>query len=74
MSDATSPAQTPEIRVLGDATPEEVAAVVAVLTAASAGGDGSDGQRPGSSWASRAAVLRTPVPHGPGAWRTTLRP
>lgn len=63
----------PDIRVLGDATAEEVAAVVAVLAAATGGSE--DAPEPGgSAWASHAAVLRTPVPRGPGAWRTPLRP
>jgi hypothetical protein len=69
--DATTPA--PAIRVLGHATPEEVAAIVAVLTAAAAD-EQPEPARAGSRWASPAGALRTPVPHGPGAWRTPLRP
>ena len=66
----------PAVVVHGDATPEELAALVAVLSAASAtpAGDhpGADGSR--STWATHSAAMRHPVPHGPGAWRTALRP
>ncbi|MFQ6171976.1 acyl-CoA carboxylase epsilon subunit [Oryzobacter sp. R7] len=64
---------TPEIRITGDASAEEVAALVAVLAAAS-GGDDPPPERDGSRWASHRAALRTSVPHGPGAWRTSARP
>ncbi len=68
----TDTEQQPAIRVLGPATAEEVAAVVAVLAAAGGGHEGPR-ERPVSLWASRAAAVRAPVQHGPGAWRATLR-
>lgn len=70
MTDHTDP--QPAIRITGPATPEDVAAVVAVLAAAGGGGDG-DPPRRVSTWASHAAAMRRPVPHGAGAWRTTYR-
>ena len=63
----------PAVVVRGDATPEELAALVAVLAAAAGGADPASERRP-STWAARSAVLRRPVGHGPGAWRTALRP
>ena len=70
---ATGVPAAPAIVVHGDATPEEVAALVAVLSAVSGGEDpASDGAT--STWTARSAVMRRPVGHGPGAWRTALRP
>ncbi|WP_119728597.1 acyl-CoA carboxylase subunit epsilon [Thermomonospora amylolytica] len=64
--------------VRGDATPEEIAALVAVLTArasaAAAAAGGDDGPRPVSAWADRSAMVRRPLPHGPGAWRASMLP
>ena len=69
---ATGVPATPSIVVHGDATPEEVAALVAVLSAVSGGEDpASDGAT--STWTARYAAMRRPVGHGPGAWRTALR-
>ena len=58
--------------VRGEATPEQLAALVAVLSAASGGDEpASDGST--STWATHSAAMRHPVNHGPGAWRTSLR-
>ena len=63
----------PVIRITGPATPEDVAAVIAVLAAAGAGSGGSAvGET--STWAAHSAAMRRPVGHGPAAWRTSLRP
>jgi hypothetical protein len=62
----------PAIVVHGAATPEQVAALVAVLSAAS-GGDAPAGDAPASTWAAHAAAMRHPLSHGPAAWRTSLR-
>ncbi|GAA4398023.1 hypothetical protein GCM10023153_22520 [Ornithinibacter aureus] len=62
--------------VRGAATPEEVAALVAVLSAVGGSGDGSSGGDAASSvsaWAAPAATMRRPVGHGPGAWQNSLR-
>ena len=66
----------PVLRVVsGDATPEEIAALVAVLLARSA-----DAETPGQarsvsgSWADRSGQIRRPLSPGPGAWRRTALP
>ncbi len=64
----------PVLRIVrGDATPEEVAALVAVIAAMSAGG-GPTRPKPRSSWADPARRMRTSLPHGPGAWRASGLP
>ena len=72
-SDRTGEDEAPAIRITGPATPEDVAAIIAVLAAAAAGDDDSDTSRT-STWAAHAAAMRRPVGHGPAAWRTSLRP
>jgi hypothetical protein len=64
---------TPITVAHGQATPEELAALVAVLAAAS--GPGEDpAPRHTSVWASRARLLRAPHVPGPGAWRASALP
>jgi Acyl-CoA carboxylase epsilon subunit len=72
--DDDRPAGEPFLRVVrGDATPEEVAALVAVLMSGS-------GREPGalvpvrSAWSDRARQLRVPLHPGPGAWRRSALP
>lgn len=67
--------------VRGNATPEEIAALVAVLTArarraaaAQAAHQRRTAGRTRAAWADRSRGLRTPLPHGPGAWRASGRP
>jgi hypothetical protein len=61
----------PPLRLVrGDATAEEVAALLAVLSAA-AGGEVDPPLRPVSRWASRERALRRPTAPGPGAWRAS---
>ena len=60
-------------RVRGDATPEEVAALLAVLSAAS-GGDERSAPRHTSQWASRERAVRRPLRPGRGAWRASSWP
>jgi hypothetical protein len=78
--------------VRGDATPEEIAALVAVVTARArraaaardraagpagfrgSAGSGGGGTGHPSAWADRSRAMRTPLPHGPGAWRAAARP
>ena len=72
MSDA--PPDRPVLRVVrGDATPEEVAALVAVIASMSAGAAPAR-PRPRSTWADPARRMRTTLPHGPGAWRASGMP
>ena len=68
------PGAAPVLTVIrGDATAEEIAALVAVLAAkASARPAPRELRVPG--WASRPAMLRRPLSHGPGAWRASGRP
>src|SRR5450631_2483310 len=74
--------------VRGNASPEELCALIAVVAMlASAGGDDdrvSSGQRdrpstgsrtyPRSRWSSPARMVRTTHPHGPGGWRASAFP
>jgi hypothetical protein len=67
------PAPPPLRLVRGDATPEEIAALVAVLSAASAAGDPAP-PRQRSQWASRERAVRQPLATGRGAWRASAFP
>ena len=66
----------PVLRVIrGDATPEEIAAVVAVLLSRAGVADAPRPARPApSAWADRSRLLRRPVHPGPDAWRRTALP
>ena len=65
------PPQRPPLQLVrGDATHEEVAAVVAVLSAVSADAP-EPAPRHTSRWASRERALRRPLFPGPGAWRAS---
>jgi Acyl-CoA carboxylase epsilon subunit len=66
----------PVLRVIrGDATPEEVAAVVAALLARAAASDEPPSARPApSAWADPARLLRRPVHAAPDAWRRSALP
>src|SRR6516164_514864 len=64
----------PVLRVLrGNATPEEIAAVVAVLLSRSAAAEPPPPSAP-SAWADRSRLLRRPLSPGPGAWRRSALP
>ncbi|WP_134764605.1 acyl-CoA carboxylase epsilon subunit [Nocardioides sp. 1609] len=67
-------AQTaPVLRIVNpDATPEEVAAVVAVLAAL--GGDEAPAPRRRPEWGSPHRQVRRTLPHGPGGWRGSALP
>jgi hypothetical protein len=69
-------ADRPVLRVVhGDATPEEIAAVLAVLLSRSAASDvGTPPRRVPSAWADRSRQLRRPLFPGPGAWRRSALP
>ena len=60
----------PLFAIRGDASPEEVAAIVAVLAAVGGSAPATE-KPPRSEWASPARRMRTPLPHGPGAWRAS---
>jgi hypothetical protein len=61
--------------VRGNPSAEEIAALVAVLTART--GPSSPGEtagRPRNSWSARSRLLREPLPRGPGGWRASALP
>jgi Acyl-CoA carboxylase epsilon subunit len=70
--------------VRGDASPEEIAALIAVLAAASRGGDGEPGQghrsalttgrHAQSQWNLPERMVRAAHPHGPKGWRASALP
>lgn len=61
------------VHIAGSATPEEVAAIVAVLVAAS--GSPADGiPAPSSGWNAHDRTIRGRVGHGQGAWRASGLP
>jgi hypothetical protein len=71
--------QVPFLRVVrGDASDEEIAAVVATLTAiAAARSAGEQNAKPRSvrsEWSARARQLRTPVHPAAGGWRRSALP
>jgi hypothetical protein len=66
-------AERPVLRVVrGDATPEEVAALVAVVSALSAPAETPKRRRP--EWSAPHRVQRRALPHGPGGWRASALP
>jgi hypothetical protein len=69
----TEPAESqPVLKVLTpSATPEEVAAVVAVFAAM--GGSAPAPEKPRSEWASPARRMRKPHVHYRGAWQASAR-
>lgn len=63
----------PLLRVVSpDATPEEIAALVAVFAAM--GGGAPAPSRPRSTWADPARRMRGTLQHGRGAWRASGLP
>jgi hypothetical protein len=69
----------PYLRVVhGEATPEEIAALVATLTAITAArsratAEAEPAHMPGN-WNARARLLRAPVHPAPGGWRRSALP
>jgi hypothetical protein len=68
-----TPDQPPLRLVRGDASPEEIAAVLAVLSSVSGGG-AEPAPRHTSQWSSPARAVRRPPAPGPGAWRASAWP
>jgi hypothetical protein len=72
MSEESQP--RPLLRVIrGDATPEEVAALVAVVAALGDGG-GAPPPRRTPEWSANHRKMRRSLPHGPGGWRSSGLP
>ncbi|MDP9468538.1 MAG: acyl-CoA carboxylase subunit epsilon [Chloroflexota bacterium] len=64
----------PFLRVVkGDATPEEVAALVAVVAALGSAG-AEPPQRRVPEWSAHHRTVRRTLPHGPGGWRSSGLP
>jgi hypothetical protein len=65
--------ERPFLRVVrGDATPEELAALVAVLAAS--GGEQAAPPRRVPEWSAHHRRLRRTFPAGPGGWRSSALP
>jgi hypothetical protein len=63
----------PLLRIVNpDASPEEVAALVAVFSALRA--PAAQAGAPRSEWASPARAMARALPHGPGGWRASGLP
>lgn len=74
MSDTSAErSAAPLLRVVNpDATPEEIAAVVAVF--ASMGGAPEPPPRRTPEWRANHRKMRLTLPHGPGGWRSSGLP
>jgi hypothetical protein len=59
--------------VKGEPTPEELAALVAVVSAKAAAASERESSRP-SNWAAYWRSVRRPLAAGPGAWRASGLP
>ena len=72
MSDRTTDTERPLLRVVrGEPTPDELAALVAVVTMRRQKQDATD--EPMSLWCDRTPLLRRPIHAGPDAWRAAAR-
>jgi len=74
--DDDQPPGLPLLRVVrGDATADEIAALVAALLARSADAKASSPARSvQNAWSDRSRQLRRPLSPGPGAWRRSALP
>ena len=73
-TDATTDARPPLFVIKGGASPEEVAALTAVLQGLAAAGAQAEPPRPRSEWAHPRRSMRTPLPTGQGGWRASALP
>ncbi|MDQ5840222.1 MAG: acyl-CoA carboxylase subunit epsilon [Chloroflexota bacterium] len=60
--------------VRGNASPEELAAIVAILATARGNGAPHPTSRRTSPWGSPGRMVRSPHSHGPGGWRASALP
>ena len=65
---------TPLVLIKGDATEEEVAALVAVLQGIASSGVAAEEPAQVSQWGSPHRKVRATYPHGPGGWRASALP
>lgn len=74
-TDETTPEQRPLLRVVNpDATPEEIAALVAVFASIGAGSGGAPAPRRTPEWSAHHRRVRPAHAAGPGAWRSSSLP
>ncbi len=65
----------PLLRIVsGDPTPDELAALLAVLAARGSGGDASSAAKKRSLWAAHSRQVRPSLGPGRGAWRASTLP
>ncbi len=64
----------PLFAITGDASPEEVAALTAVLQGLAAADAGPQQAKPVPAWSAPARAVRRPVRHGLGGWRASSLP
>jgi hypothetical protein len=69
---AEQPARPLLTVVRGEPSPEQLAALIAVVSARSGGAEQAPAPR--SLWGAPAAAHRRPLPSGPGAWRASALP
>ncbi|MCW2791458.1 MAG: hypothetical protein JWO76_556 [Nocardioides sp.] len=70
---STTEDAAPLLRVVNaDATPEEIAAIVAVFAAL--GGEAATTPRRTPAWQAHHRKVRPTLPHGPGGWRASALP
>ncbi len=75
-SSVVEPVETPLLRIVkGDPQPDEVAALVSVVSALAAGAAeaAAKEERPKPEWSAHHRRLRATHRHGPGAWRNSAR-
>ncbi|HET7358178.1 MAG TPA: acyl-CoA carboxylase subunit epsilon [Nocardioidaceae bacterium] len=71
----STPEGRPQLRIVkGDPTAEEIAALVAVLQAATSAGGEPPRRKPLSEWAAPHRRLRTAFPSGRSGWRASALP
>ena len=70
--EATQAPRSPAIEIVGHATPEQVAALVAVLSGIGGGEEPAPAST--SRWASRERLVRREVHPGPDGWRASALP
>ena len=69
------PDTAPVLRLVrGTPTPEELAAVVTLLSALASAPGAAAPEAPVRGWNARSRQVRRPVEHGPGAWRASAWP
>lgn len=73
MTDESTPTPPPEIKITGgNPTEEEIAAVVAVITARATTAAAPEPE-PRSGWAAYWRAVRAPLQPGPASWRAAYR-